>query len=85
MREKNFKVILAEHNPYITLLTLMNFQSTDWNVPFTVIPDGGQQFRNVRQVGSSETFRLKHLKALQVRNIFFHRRLKWMNQENPLV
>ena len=34
MREKNIKVILAEHNPYITLLTLMNFQSTDWHVRF---------------------------------------------------
>ena len=40
---------------------------------------------DVRQVGSTETFRLKQLKALQVRNIFFHRRLKWMNLENPLV
>lgn len=51
----------------------------------SVIPDGGQLFRNVRQVGSTETFRLKHLKALQVRNILFHRRLKWMNRENPQV
>ena len=51
----------------------------------SVIPEGGQSFRNVRQVGSTETFRLKQLKALQVRNILFHRRLKWMNQENPLV
>ena len=51
----------------------------------SVIPEGGQSFRNVRQVDSTETFRLKHLKALQVRNILFHRRLKWMNQENPLV
>ena len=34
MREKNIKVILGEHNPYITLLTPLNFQSTDWNVRF---------------------------------------------------
>ena len=34
MREKNIRVILAAHNRYITLLTLMNFQSTDWNVRF---------------------------------------------------
>ena len=36
MREKNIKVILAEHNPYITLLTLMNFQSTDWKIPIPI-------------------------------------------------
>ena len=36
MREKNIKVILGEHNPYITLLTPLNFQSTDWNVPTSI-------------------------------------------------